>query len=471
MTPDGSARLAAKPYPFADLPPIGAARRDHRDPRRSACSASSALTFANGVKALMWPNNAEAGPGDGQGALRRSGCRSFDADDAVYAALGQMALVGSGVGTLGQEELDRISTGRKMGFDFKIEDGAFAFAAQTRAADLADQLYLFAAKLGMPRWDANPVIRAKAAARLAYDTYATSPSGVLERDLDFETYGRDAAFATPGPAELDAATPEGFRQVWAPPVATGPVEVQIFGDFDKAAAVEALRKTFGALPPRAPIPAAALARVPRVPTRRGAAAGAQPPRRCRPVRRSGDLADRWRPASLRESRQLELLAQLFNNRLLDPMRERTGASYAPQVGSSWPEDLRVAARSARSPASGRRMCPRSSRRPMRSPQDLRRPPAERRRARAGDRAAQAAPQPRFDRRTPSGSTSSKARPPTRAGSTSCRSLLADYTETTPAEMQALARKFLSGPTPLKMAIIPQGAAARHAGRPGAAASR
>ena len=64
-----------------------------------------------------------------------------------------------------------------MGFDFGIEDAAFQFTADTRAADLADQLYLFAAKFATPRWDANPVLRAKAAARLQYESYASSPQG------------------------------------------------------------------------------------------------------------------------------------------------------------------------------------------------------------------------------------------------------------------------------------------------------
>ncbi|MEO0033973.1 MAG: hypothetical protein RIS94_3731, partial [Pseudomonadota bacterium] len=44
-------------------------------------------------------------------------------------------------------------------------------------------------------------------------------------------------------------------------------------------------------------------------------------------------------AGVRESRQLELLAEIFNIRLFDEMREKIGASYAPQVGSSWPLDL------------------------------------------------------------------------------------------------------------------------------------
>ena len=42
--------------------------------------------------------------------------------------------------------------------------------ADTRPADMADQLYLMAGKLAMPRWDANPVLRARAAARLQYES-------------------------------------------------------------------------------------------------------------------------------------------------------------------------------------------------------------------------------------------------------------------------------------------------------------
>ena len=43
--------------------------------------------------------------------------------------------------------------------------------------------------------------------------------------------------------------------------------------------------------------------------------------------------------SIRESRQLELLTQIFNNRLLEALRERAGASYSPQVWSRWPSDI------------------------------------------------------------------------------------------------------------------------------------
>ncbi|QYU67090.1 type I-E CRISPR-associated protein Cse1/CasA [Leptolyngbya sp. 15MV] len=223
---DGSARLAAREISFAELPPVG-------EPGAVVSSEPlgvlgiERVDFGNGVTALLWANDAE--PGRVAVKVRfGAGYRAFGPDDAVYVALGKMALVGSGVGELGQEELDRISTGRRMGFDFAISDAVFTFAAQTRQADLADQLYLFAAKLGMPGWDANPVLRARAASKLAYESYSASPGGVLGRDLEWLMRARDGRFATPDPAALDTATPEGFRAVWEPLLAQGPVEVLIF---------------------------------------------------------------------------------------------------------------------------------------------------------------------------------------------------------------------------------------------------
>src|SRR5262249_52457867 len=116
---------------------------------------------------------------------------------------------------------------------------------------------LFAAKFAMPRWDPNPVLRAKAAARLQYESYATSPQGVLERDLKYLQRDRDPRFHTPSPAELDKVTPEGFRQVWSRALETGPIEVQVYGDFDRNATLAALQRTFGALRARPPLQGAA----------------------------------------------------------------------------------------------------------------------------------------------------------------------------------------------------------------------
>ena len=450
---DGSARLAESDVSFENLPPVGA-------PGTVASAAPlgvlgiERVEFANGVTALLWANDAE--PGRVAVKVRfGAGYRAFEPDEAAYVTLGEMALVGSGIGELDQEDLDRISTGRRMGFDFAITDAVFTLSAQTRQQDLADQLYLFAAKLGMPRWDANPVIRAKAGAKLAYESYATSPAGVLSRDLDWLLRARDGRFATPDAAALDAATPEGFRAVWEPILQQGPVEVLVFGEFDRDATVEALRKTFGALPPRTPIPANIAARTsdfpapssePVVLTHRGDANQA-----AAVIAWEGGAG----VTNLRESRQLEILVEVFNNRLMEAMRERAGASYAPQISTNWPVDVE----------DGGTISAISQLRPEDVPvffqvadtiaKDLIANPPE-----ADELARVTEPLRQLIQRASTGNMfwmfqlEGSSTDPRRIEL--LRSLLSDYTETTPQAMQALATKYFAGKPGWRLAVIPQG---------------
>jgi len=267
------------------------------------------------------------------------GWRSFEEDEAVHAMLGRMALVSQGFGDVDQSRLDRLASGRKLTFNFSIDEGDFTFEGITRAQDLADQLYLFAAKLADPRFDAAPVERAKASALQAYASYGRDPNSVLARDLDFLLRGSDPRFETPTPEEIRAADPEQFGRVWARLLAQGPIEVAVFGDIDRDATIAALARSFGALAPRAPLTPQIAGRAfgfpdgsdtPVILTHSGdsdqaAAVIAWP---------TGAGSDR-----LPEARKLELLAQIFGNRLLDGMRERAGASYSPSAGSSWPLDL------------------------------------------------------------------------------------------------------------------------------------
>jgi zinc protease len=372
--------------------------------------------------------------------------------DAAYVALGNAALVGSGLGTLGQDELDRISTGRKMGFDFSIDDANFEFSADTRPADLEDQLYLFAAKLAMPRWDANPVVRAKAAARLQYESYQSSPQSVLERDLDWLLKSRDPRFKTPTPAEIAATTPEGFRAVWEPLLASGPVEVDLFGDFDKAKAIAALEKTFGALKPRPAAPAPAYA--PAFP-----APAAQPlvlTHRGDPNTASAMVA--WPTgagrAGVRQSRQLEILSQLFNNRLFDRMREKLGASYAPNVNSNWPLDRQTGGYIAATAQLTPEAVPAFFSAADEIAADLvANPPTPDELARITE------PLKQLISRAATGNgfwlfqLEGAATEPDRLNDV--RSILNDYSQTTPAAMQELARQYLARDKSWRLEVIPQ----------------
>ncbi|MBX7482582.1 M16 family metallopeptidase [Qipengyuania qiaonensis] len=449
---NADARIAAKAISFDELPPVG-------EPGEIAAQGPigvldiEKVEFANGVKAILWANDAE--PGRVSVKVRfGAGYRALKPDDAVYANLGYAALIGSGIGELGQEELDRLSTGRKFGFDFETGDGAFTFYAQTREADLDEQLYLFAAKLAMPGWDPNPVIRAKAASKLAYESYAANPGGILQRDLEFLLRDSDPRFRTPTPEMLDEATPEEFRDVWEPLLKQGPVEVLVFGEFDKAATIETLRKTFGALPQRDAAPADVLDRGVDFPeagetvvsyhrgdTNQAAAVVAWP---------SGAGVE-----NLRESRHLEVLASVFNNRLMDAMREHAGASYSPVVRSDWPSDVN----------SGGRIAALAQLRPEDVPVFF----AEAERI-AKELATEPVGEDEYNRvveplrqYVSRASTGNLFWLYQLEGSTvdarrieMLRYLLADYTQVPPAELQALAQKYFGSREGWRLAVIPQG---------------
>ncbi len=336
VTASGLARDDREAIDFADLPPIGEpAAPVNRRPL--GVLEVEELNFANGVRAMMMQRTNE--PGRVTVRVRfGAGWRGIEDDEAVYATLAPLALINSGIGPLDQNDLDNLAAQLKVSFDFRIEDGVFVFEGLTRREDLEEQLYLFAGLLSMPSWDEAPLERAQASALIAYDSYGRDPNGVLNRDLDYLLNDRDPRFVTPTPEQMRAATPQGFRETWERLLSQGQVEVAVFGDIDPEETVQALSRTFGALDARQPLPGDVATRGRTFPE------GGETPTT---LTHGGD-ADQaagviaWETgggsAGIVQSRKLDLLAQIFSNRLLDGLRERAGAAYSPFVTSNWPLD-------------------------------------------------------------------------------------------------------------------------------------
>lgn len=449
----GTSRLAASSVKFSDLPAIGKPS-EPLAVKPTGLLEIKQIDYANGVKVILWPTTDE--PGRVTLKVRfGAGWRAFNAQTAPYATLGEMALVDSGVGPLDREAMDRAMTGRKIGFEFEIGDGNFTFKGDTRAADLDDQLMLIASKFATPRWDANPFMRGQAAAKLSYESYAASPQGVMERDLKFLERGRDPTFRTPTPAEIDQTTPAGFKAVWEPILKQGPIEVHLFGDFEETKAIAALNRSFGALPLRGGLPAgtASTAAKTMAPSpepvllyHRGAGNQA-----------AGLIA--WPTGGgeegLRESRQLEILTQLFQNRLMLKLREKLGEAYSPQVVNSWPLDLdgggNVLAIANLQPksvpiffATAEEIANDLAAKPVTEDElALVTEPLKQALTRATSSSA-------FFMYLLEGATTNPAK------YRNLRSVLKDYTVTTPAEMQTLAAKYFVPGRSWRVAIIPQG---------------
>jgi zinc protease len=155
-----------------------------------------------------------------------------------------------------------------------------------------------------------------------------------------------------------------------------------------------------------------------------------------------------------ESRQLEILTQLFTNRLLDALREKLGASYAPYVFSSWPVDLKAGG----SITAMAQVDPKSVgvffQTADQIAQDLiTNPPTADELARVIEPLRQqitrAASSSAFFMQQLEGATTDPSR------INSVRTVLTDYTETTPAAMQALAAKYLGKDASWRLEVVPE----------------
>lgn len=328
------ARLAADAASFSDLPSFGKPGRVVRKSATGVLDVQS-IDFSNGVRLTLFANDAETGKVRINVRFGK-GIQALSPTQTGPSWAGPFVLPANGIGKLTQRDIDEITNGRRIGFDFGIDEDAFELSALSRPADYRDQLRLFAAKLAQPGWDAAPVERVKAALLSTYDAGWASPSTVLDRNLEWLLRDRDGRYRMPERADIEGLTPQGFRALWEPLLASGPIEVQIFGDVKADEAIAAVAQSFGALRSRK--------------AGKSPKGGNQlrfPAHNDKPMEltHNGDAdqaaaAIAWPTgsglANAREARQLDTLAQIISDRLFEKMRSTDGAAYSPSATSSYP---------------------------------------------------------------------------------------------------------------------------------------
>lgn len=337
VTANTGARLANNALGFDALPKLGAPGKLVSEESISRLEMTK-LELSNGVRGLLYPNKAESGQ---IRVLVRfgKGYQSVTPTNGRLLWAGPYVLPENGIGKLKRTDIDQMVNGRRIELNFAIDDDAFEFSASTRPDDLADQLTLIATKLEHPGWDAAPVERAKALATSGYDSFEMSATSVLQRDLEYLLRSKDPRWKAAAPAEIAKINAATFQAYWAPLLSQGPLEVMLFGDFDKATAISALEKSFGAMRPRAPVAVAPAAKTVSFP------APIEAPLRLTHKGSSDQAAAvmAWPTgggiAGITEGRQLEILAAVFRDRLFEKFRAEQAASYSPDMAASWPKDF------------------------------------------------------------------------------------------------------------------------------------
>ena len=323
-------RTADRLVSFDDLPPLGppgrvVSRRQIDD------LGVNIVTFANGSTLTFKRTDFEQG--SVQVRLRFGEGLTGLAPDRP--SLGWLAglIAPSGLADLDLEGMERLLTGRRIGLTFGVSEDAFVLSGQTNAADLGDQLRLLTTKLTHPRWDPALFTRFQRGALESYDLHFSSASARASRELGGVIRPNDQRWRPIERAEMAAATVDQFRTFFTPLLAQGPVHAIIVGDMELDAAIDAMRRTVGALPSRTePVPS------PQAIALQPPAANPEPRR----FTHEGDPGQAyaligWSTLGgrdrIRDRRALALAANMFEVRLFDRLREVEGATYSPNASS------------------------------------------------------------------------------------------------------------------------------------------
>ena len=321
-------READRRVTFNDLPRLGVPGRVVSRQRIEDMD-TTIVRFANGTTLTFKHTEFERGSVSVQ--LRFGG--GIAAMSPSRPSLGWLAglIAPSGLANLDLSGMERLLTGRRIGLAFGIDEDAFVLGGATNAADLPDQLRFLAAKLVRPRWDAALLQRFRTAAVESFDLNLSSASARAARELGGVIRPNDQRWRPIEKAEMEAVTVDQFRNFFAPYLAAGPVNVIIVGDVGLEPAIEAVRRTIGALPRR-----------PDSITPSGARTLSPPAPNPRPrlFTHDGDPDQAYAmigwstlggEENIRPRRALALAANMFEARLFDRLREQEGATYAPDA--------------------------------------------------------------------------------------------------------------------------------------------
>lgn len=321
-------RPAERRVSFDDLPPLGSPGRE-TSRRQIEDLGVTIVRFDNGSTLTF--KHTEFQRGTVQVRLRfGEGLAGLSPDRPSLGWLGGL-VAPSGLAGLDLEAMERLLTGRRIGLSFAVGEDAFVLSGQTNAADLPDQLRLLTTKLTHPNWDPALFERFRAGALESFDLHFSSAAARATREMGGVIRPNDQRWRPIERSEMEAVTVQQFRDFFTPLLAAGPVHAVIVGDMELEAAVDAMRRTVGSLPPR-PEPSLAV----NADRLRPPAPNPQP----RTFTHQGDpnqafaligwstLGGRDR---IRERRALALAANMFETRLFDRIREAEGATYSPNA--------------------------------------------------------------------------------------------------------------------------------------------
>ena len=313
-----------KKFTYTDFGPAGAVV----EKRQILDLGATTVRFANGVKLNIKSTNFES---DKVGVTVRfaGGYLALARSKPGLGWALPFAFVEGGLGRLDKQELELTEPGRFAGVDLDLDEDAFNLMGQTVQRDLLLQMQILAAYTVDPAYRTDGLERLQAAGQEMQQQLMASPTGVLSRELSAQLHDNDPRWVYPSPEQMRAITMNDVRSAMAQPLASAPIEITIVGQVKVDAAIEAVAKTFGALPARnANYALPDAARDVHYPRSGKELSFAHTGRADQAIATSAWPAPDFY-SNVRASRAESLLRELLEIRLTEEFRETQGATYVP----------------------------------------------------------------------------------------------------------------------------------------------
>ena len=245
---------------------------------------------------------------------------------------------GGGLAKHSNDDLQQILAGRNVSSSLTIGEDAFILNGATTPADITLQMQLMCASLTDPGYRDEALWQFQKATPVMYQQLKHTPTGP-QQEMEAWLHGGDSRFTIAPMAKLQSYTIQDAKKWLTPELTNGYLELTIVGDFEIEKILPDLLATFGALPNRAAAaPALTTARKIQFPNAPAAKTFTYETKISQAI-----ASTIWKTAGMRgnqkEFRRLNLIGEIYGDRLREEIREKLGASYSPNAGVSGSDAL------------------------------------------------------------------------------------------------------------------------------------
>lgn len=290
------------------------------------------VRFANGVRLNMKKTDFEKGRVRFSARLA-GGQLSLPQDKPGLNILMSTIYAMGGTGKQSFEDVKEALTGKLVGVGAQVSDDAIVTEGATSPEDLGIQMKAAAAYLTDPGFRDEAGTRWANMVPVIDKQLRSQPAVFLKSKGHAALMGGDYRFGIPDADILNQRTTAEARAAMTGVESKAPIEIGLVGDLDEAKAIDAVARSFGALPARA-------ARANETANARAAAikspSGVQTLRHAGPPDQAA-IAVVWPTtddSDYRREGAMNMLSSVMDLMLTESLREKLGATYGAGVNSS-----------------------------------------------------------------------------------------------------------------------------------------